>query len=157
MGNLLSILNQSNDSTSNPSSELGRKGEEIARLHLESLGMQVVMGNFRAPIGRNSNNAQVFGEIDLIAVEEGVLRFVEVKTRSVEGVFPAETAVTARKRRRVSQTARVYRRIFGLRDMPFAFDVLTVVMTRGSRPSVSHLRDFWREPRRYSGPEHRFP
>lgn len=136
------LLSQSTKTPAERSSELGRRGEEIARRHLESRGMTIVIANFTAPIGRNRNGAQVFGEIDLIAVDAESLRFVEVKTRASEGLMPTESAVTAAKRRRVNQTARAYRRIFGLREMPFGFDVVTVLML-GREPSVSYFRDFW--------------
>jgi putative endonuclease len=141
------MLLQSTKTLADHSSELGRKGEEIARLHLESLGMQVVMANFTAPIGRNRNGAEVRGEIDLIALDDGSLRFVEVKTRAAEGLMPTESAVTAAKRRRITQTARVYLRIFGLRTRLFGFDVVTVILPARDLPSVSYLRDFWRRER----------
>ena len=137
------LLSQSTKTPAERSSELGRKGEEIARKHLESLGMTVVMANFTAPIGRNRNGAQVIGEIDLIVVDGPSLRFVEVKTRASQGLAPTESAVNAAKRLRISQTAQVYRRIFGLREMPFGFDVVTVLLADRKRPSVSYLRDFW--------------
>ena len=50
----------------------GKRGEEIAVLYLRRLGFQIVDRNFRIR----------GGEIDIIAIDNDTLVFIEVKTRS---------------------------------------------------------------------------
>ncbi len=80
----------------------GRRGEEAAYFHLRKLGYVMVARNFRSPNRR--------GEIDLIAWREGVLCFIEVKTRTSREVKPAEAAVDRDKRRDLLAVAREYLR-----------------------------------------------
>ena len=54
-----------------PRHTLGRRGEELAAEHLERLGYRIVARNYRTR----------FGELDLVATDEHVLVFCEVKTR----------------------------------------------------------------------------
>jgi putative endonuclease len=67
--------------------ELGKQGEQIAVIYLESKGMKIVERNWRCR----------YGEIDIIAEEGPNLVVVEVKTRSsrshgtaLESVSPAK-------------------------------------------------------------------
>ena len=52
----------------------GKQGEIEAYLYLRTLGYKIVATNFRVPYDR--------GEIDLIGWDDGVLCFIEVKTRT---------------------------------------------------------------------------
>lgn len=49
----------------------GRMGEALAKIHLRKLGYRILEERFRTP----------FGEIDLIAMKDGILSFIEVKSR----------------------------------------------------------------------------
>ena len=85
------------------------------------------------------------GEIDLIALENDTLCFTEVKTRrSAEFVGPL-SAVDRRKQRQITRTARVYRKIFGLKEITFRFDVITVLLEKGEDPQIELIRGFWSE------------
>ena len=55
---------------------LGRLGEELAAAHLERLGYRVIARNYRTR----------FGELDLVATDDGVLVFCEVKARRGSGL-----------------------------------------------------------------------
>lgn len=48
------------------------------------------------------------GEIDIIAMKNGVTAFVEVKTRQVGALEECEQAITAYKKRHIVKTAEVY-------------------------------------------------
>jgi putative endonuclease len=122
---------------------LGDLGERIAAEHLEANGYRLVLSNFKAPIGRNTNEAQVTGEIDLIAFDGDTLCFVEVKTRSSDEFTGPLSAVDRRKQRQIIRAARVYRRIFGIRDVRHRYDVVTIVMERP--PVVELIKGFWNE------------
>lgn len=54
--------------------EIGALGEKIAENFLKSKGLTIITRNYRKP----------YGEIDIVARENGLMRFVEVKTVSCE-------------------------------------------------------------------------
>lgn len=105
------------------------------------------MTNFTVPVGRNRQGARVTGEIDIIALDGETLCFVEVKARTSEEFLPAITNVDLRKQRQITRTARVYRRIFNVRDMPHRFDAVTVLIPDNERPQIELVRNFWSENR----------
>src|ERR1700675_3692074 len=76
----------------------GEAGENAAKKHLKRSGLKFLAANFRS----------ARGEIDLIFRDGDCLVFVEVKTRSSEDWTRPATAVDARKRRLLSQTALDY-------------------------------------------------
>jgi putative endonuclease len=122
---------------------LGEVGERLAAEHLAKNGYRLVMANFKVPIGRNTNEAQVTGEIDLIGFDGDELCFVEVKTRTTDEFAGPLSAVNLRKQRQIIRAARVYRRIFGIRDVKHRYDVVTIVM--GQPPTVELIKGFWNE------------
>ena len=84
----------------------GKRGEIEAYFHLRSLGYKIVATNFRVPYNR--------GEIDLIGWDNGVLCFIEVKTRTSADFAPPSTAVDREKKRHILSVARQYvRRLSG--------------------------------------------
>ena len=124
-------------------SDIGREGERLAAAFLEEQGCRLVMANFTVPVGRNGRGAEVTGEIDLIALDGGVLCFVEVKTRRSNELFDPSAAVTLRKQRQITRTAKIYRRIFNVFAMPYRYDVIGIVMPFGGPPEVELLKGFW--------------
>ncbi|MBR0139486.1 MAG: YraN family protein [Firmicutes bacterium] len=82
----------------NKKKTVGRKGEDAACSYLERKGWRIVARNYRCR----------FGEIDMIAAKDGVLAFIEVKTRSrADFGFPRE-AVNAEKQRKLRASAQVF-------------------------------------------------
>ena len=96
----------------------GCEGERLAEEYLVRVaGFRVLARNWRD--GRE--------EIDLVASHDGVLVFVEVKTRRSEGLVPGYyAAVDGRKKDALRRAIRTYLR--RLRDKPrsFRFDVVEV-------------------------------
>lgn len=148
--------------TTTPSLDLGRRGEELAAAYLQQLGYQIVVANFTVPVGRNRNDAVVNVEIDLVAYEGPVLCFVEVKTRASDWFAAPVANVDLRKQRQVTRAARVYRRMFGLEEERHRFDVVSIVMPAGAAGETQEdwakgseeripglqidlLRNFWSE------------
>jgi putative endonuclease len=128
-----------------PWMSLGERGEGLAARYLVKNGYRIVAANFKVPVGRNSKGVQVTGEIDIIALDGATLCFVEVKTRRSDEFTPIITNVNLRKQRQIIRTARVYRRIFGIRDMEIRFDVVTVLMPRHTGPQIELEKGFWTE------------
>ncbi len=145
MSDFLSITKQDNHSDRPNTSNLGRIGEEIAAKHLQTNGYRLVVSNFRAPIGRNRKGVAVTGEIDLIALDNDVLCFVEVKTRHSDKFASPLASVDLRKQRQITRAARIYRKIFRVEDMTFRYDVISVLIKSGKMPDVQLFKGFWRE------------
>jgi putative endonuclease len=125
-------------------SELGRRGEALATEHLKQNGYRIVAANFSLPIGRNLRDAIVKAEIDLVAYDGPTLCFVEVKTRASDDFAPPQTNVDLRKRRQISRAALAYRRMLGLVNVAYRYDVVTVVAKPdGSAPRIELLKNFW--------------
>lgn len=128
-----------------PPPSLGDIGERAAALFLEENGYRIVMTNFKVPVGRNSKGVAVTGEIDIVALDGETLCFIEVKTRRSADFTPIITNVDLRKQRQITRTARLYRRLFGVVDMPFRFDVVTVLMPKNADAEIELIRNFWNE------------
>lgn len=94
----------------------GKWGEERAAAFLMLKGFRILERNFRVPQG----------EIDLIAQKNGVLVFVEVKSRKGSAQGTPLEAVSPRKVGRLSAAAAVY--LSYRREGPSAcrFDVVTL-------------------------------
>lgn len=124
---------------------IGQTGEELAAQFLTEKGCQLVAANFKVPIGRNRVGAQVTGEIDLIAYENDVLCFVEVKTRSSDRFASPLAAIDARKQRQIIRAARMYRKIFRLFDTKFRYDAVSIIIQTDERPKIELFKSFWTE------------
>jgi putative endonuclease len=128
-----------------PHFELGRRGEALAVSHLERAGYRIVAANFSIPIGRNTRDALIKAEIDVVAYDGPMLCFIEVKTRASDEFAAPQANVDLRKRRQISRAARGYRRMLGLMNAPYRYDVVTVLLPaeteNGSR--VELLKNFW--------------
>jgi len=103
---------------------LGRRGEEIAARHLKRCGYRILARNYRG----------AGAEVDLVAVEDETLVFVEVKTRNETGFGSAAEAVDEHKQEQIRQAARSYaarRRVGAARQR---FDVVAITRVgRGRR------------------------
>jgi putative endonuclease len=113
-----------------PRHTLGRRGEELAAEHLERLGYRVIARNYRTR----------FGELDLVATDDDVLVFCEVKTRRAGG-DPWESLGEA-KRRQVRSMGRAW--LSEARDRPrtseLRFDAIGIVIDRdGALVQLEHL------------------
>ncbi len=78
--------------------KIGKTGEAIAIDFLEKSGFQLVEKNYRS--GR--------GEIDIIAIKEGLLLFVEVKTNSSSWHGSSENKVRWYQQQKIMHTAQRY-------------------------------------------------
>jgi len=78
--------------------DAGTEGETLAAEALEKKGMQVVGRNIRSKTG----------EIDLIALDNEALVFVEVKNWQAYGMENLRFGISPRKQRRIIETAKYY-------------------------------------------------
>ena len=96
---------------------LGRRGERVAARLLEMHGCRILCRNYRCRAG----------ELDLVALDGEILRFVEVKSLRRKGNFAPAGNLSLRQRRRNYAAARIYRGITGARRMEARFDLVEVV------------------------------
>ena len=106
-----------------PRQGLGRRGEELARRRLESLGYIIV--------GKNHRTKQ--GEIDLIAKYEGTLVFVEVRTKRGVSFGSPEESITPSKRAHLIASAQEYMDHEGLPECDWRIDLVAVEMDSAGR------------------------
>ena len=102
---------------------LGREGEDRAAEFLIAQGYRILERNYRTRSG----------EIDLIALHEGQVVFVEVKTRASDAYGAPELAVNPRKRLRMVKTALGYLKYKKLHQMPCRFDVVAISSAAGQK------------------------
>ncbi|HET6977310.1 MAG TPA: YraN family protein [Pyrinomonadaceae bacterium] len=121
----------------------GALGESYAAAYIEQLGYRLVAANFTIPIGRNRRGAVITAEIDLVAYEGDTLCFIEVKSRTSDWFAPPQVNVDLRKRRQITRAARAYRKMLGIEDQPFRYDVVTVILGDNSTPQLELLRNYW--------------
>lgn len=145
MSDNLSITFDDKRAAADSTTTLGERGEAMAAEYLLKQGYRMVVRNFKVPVGRNSKGVSVTGEIDIIALDGDTLCFVEVKTRRSDEFTPVITAVDLKKQRQITRTAKVYRRIFAIRDTQYRYDVVTVLLPKEAGATVELTRGFWTE------------
>lgn len=107
---------------------LGERGERAALEYLKDFeGFNIVATNFRVALGRGLRGNKLTAEIDIIAYDRGTLVFVEVKTRSSDGLAAPERAVDLRKQRRIARAAHRYRHLMRVTEESYRYDVVTVI------------------------------
>lgn len=107
-----------------------RRGESDAVRYLEQHGYRIVARNFTCPIG----------ELDIVALCDGVLTFVEVKARSGTRADPEE-AVNSAKQRKLVLVAEYFMRTHKLAHKPFRFDVVAISYSAAGEASIQHFPD----------------
>jgi putative endonuclease len=113
---------------------LGDRGEALAADHLSRAGWTVAHRSFR--MGRK--------EIDLVVRRDGVVAFVEVKTRAGAGFGHPLEAITWKKRREIAQVAQAWIDRHGRSGDAYRFDAVAVTFASGGAPVVEHVEDAWR-------------
>ena len=111
---------------------LGCWGEELAVRYLRKKGYDIVERDW------HSNHR----DIDIIALLDDTLVFVEVKTRRNRDFSEPESAVNYQKQRNLLQSINHFLKTKSI-DLPWRFDVITIVGTTGCQdPEINHIEDF---------------
>lgn len=106
--------------------EKGRAAESQACDHLSAQGYQILARNYRVQ----------GAEIDIIAMHESTIAFIEVRARaSIRNGTPRET-VTPAKQRRICMAALCYLQSENLSEAAVRFDIIEILPE-----GLSHLRD----------------
>ncbi|MBB6217792.1 putative endonuclease [Anaerosolibacter carboniphilus] len=112
--------------------EIGIQGENAAIRYLVNQGYVVIERNYRSR----------YGEIDIIAKDNNMIVFVEVKTRSNLAYGRPAEAIDYRKTRHLRYTAQQYIQWKGLYDCGCRFDAIEVVIgSLNTRSKINHIRN----------------
>lgn len=136
---------ENNETSATSTSAVGTLGEKLAAEFLTRRGYRIVMANFKVPVGRNRRGVSVTGEIDIIALDDETVCFIEVKTRSSDNFAAPISAVDNRKQRQIIRAARVYRKVFNLQKIKFRYDAVSIVLNEKKAPKIEHFKGFWTE------------
>lgn len=108
---------------------LGKRGEDLACAELEKRGYVIVDRRFRTRCG----------ELDIVALDAGVLVFVEVKARSGSNFGTPLESVTWQKQQRISRMAAAYVCAKRLTNVACRFDVVSILERQGT-PTIELVR-----------------
>ena len=117
--------------------EIGALGESLAAKFLEQKGFSILGRNYRKP----------WGEIDIIALKKGIVRFVEVKAVSREGSpevsrekdgYRPEEQVQPAKLEKITRTAATYM-IEKKDEREFQIDVVAVFLNHSTKRAICRL------------------
>jgi len=112
------------------SNPLAREGEEIATKYLQKLGYKIIDRNFRA---RNT-------EIDIVAVYNNTLVFIEVKTRSSNKFGTPFEQITYLKLKSLIKAAQHYKLTH--QELPDLMRIDAVsVQFDSEEPKVEHIQN----------------
>lgn len=110
--------------------KLGKLGEELAENYLKCNGYKIIEKNFRSR----------FGEIDLIAIKNNILSFIEVKTRtSIKYGLPME-AVNYTKQKHIYLTGEYYILKNSIKNKEITLDVIEVYFHNEEDYKINHLQ-----------------
>lgn len=102
--------------------DIGKRGETLAQEHLRQQGYHILQTNFRCKLG----------EIDIIARDNHIVVFVEVRTKTSTALGPAYNSVTPSKRKQVKRVALYYISTYNLVNTQFRFDVIGIHLNPAS-------------------------
>ena len=121
--------------------KVGEIGENVACRFLMKHGFEIVERNYW----------KKWGEIDIIAKKEGVVRFIEVKTVSCVTLdniehkidnYRPEDNIHPWKLKRLSRTIQTYLLEKGSDDIDWQFDVITIYLDMSNKKAkVNFLED----------------
>jgi putative endonuclease len=111
---------------------LGRWGEKRSERFLNRKGFKTLARNFSCRTG----------ELDLVMVDpDGIIVFVEVKTRTGEQFACTEAMITPGKKRRVKRAAHYFLACHRIQDRIHRFDVITIVVGDSGSPEIRHYEN----------------
>lgn len=113
--------------------DLGRRGEAIAKAHLEATGYEIMDENWT--YGK--------AEVDLIAYKDQTIIFTEVKTRTGNGFGEPEDFVDDRKQKLMASAADEYIYLMNHQG-EVRFDIVAILFTPQNTYTLKHIEDaFW--------------
>jgi putative endonuclease len=112
-------------------SPVARLGEEIASKFLTKKGYKIIDRNFR----------KGYGEIDIIAVYNNVLVFIEVKTRTTNLYGGAIEAINYGKIRTLIKTCEYYKMLYPKLPESLRIDAILIDLENNEAKSIQHIQN----------------
>ncbi len=109
---------------------IGVYGEHLAAKYLREEHYDIKSANFKT----------YTGEVDLIAEKNGVLCFIEVKTRQIGGMTSPADAVNAHKQKNVRSAASVYLNRWA-KTQNHRFDIIEVFLEGEELEKINHIKN----------------
>jgi putative endonuclease len=110
--------------------DTGKQGEDLAEAWLLAQGFEILHRNWK----------HSYFELDIIATREGVLHFVEVKTRTTDTYGYPEEGVTAKKMERLMNAGEEF-----LAQYPnwkrIQYDILSIRLHKYKAPEYFFIED----------------
>jgi putative endonuclease len=106
------------------SRDLGKWGEGVAKSYLIERGFEVIVQNYYTE----------YGEIDLVALRDDRIHFVEVKTRRTQIFGNPEESITIRKLSHMVDSAQAYLLTHPEFEGDWQIDVISIQLFEGDRP-----------------------
>lgn len=107
------------------------KGEELATNYLKKKGYKIVERNFR----------KGYGEIDIIAIKDNVLVFVEVKTKTSNYKGTPLEQIHYYKLQHLIKTAQFYKTLNPKYPEQMRIDAVSVLLTDANNPQIEHVEN----------------
>ncbi|MEO5928132.1 MAG: YraN family protein [Patescibacteria group bacterium] len=114
---------------SDPRRRFGDSGEDLAVVFLMSRGFTILQRNWSCRLG----------EIDVIAEKEGVVHFVEVKTRRTRMFGNPEDSITRKKLLHMRRTIDVYLAQARIQPREYQMDALAILVLPGEKPEYHFI------------------
>ena len=112
--------------------EIGLEGEDLAIKFLQKKGYKIIQKNYSCNIG----------EIDIVAIHNKIIVFVEVKIRSSKEFGEPELAVTRHKRRQIVRVAETYLFSKNIENRDCRFDVVAINYSdKNNSPEIKLLEN----------------
>ena len=111
--------------------KLGRWGEERARRFLKDNGYKILGKNVRTRLG----------EVDILAEDDGIVVFIEVKTRASDRFGRGEESISLVKQRRLVRMAFQIMKSQNLFARDFRFDVLSIYRDRDKKWKMNLIKN----------------
>ncbi len=108
---------------------IGKYGEELAEAYLKLIGYKILEKNFRCSRG----------EIDIIALDNSQIVFIEIKLRTSKEYGQPSEAVTEKKLNRIYKTAEYFLHVRNLLNQNTRIDVVEIY-SKPQKCYINHLK-----------------
>lgn len=110
--------------------ETGKAGEEQAVAMLEGKGYVILDRNYRF----------MRGELDIVALDDPFIVFVEVKKRSSDTFGRPEQHLKPAQKKKLYETAGFWLHERRMEGMPVRFDIVAILEKPGGEPELTHFK-----------------